>query len=118
MFSRELSRTLSRTFSQVLLLLALMGCQSVDYVNVRYVHVEGAELRSACDRLIGVYGGCVKFRSGVAEIYAPRPKDVRDVKAMEIIGHEFYCHAWLKQSHTDSQGVRREPQADCVPERP
>ena len=96
--------------------LLLVGCQPLDYVKVRYVEVQGEALRDACPRLIGTYGGCVKFRGDVAEIYAPRPADVRDQQAMIVIGHEFYCHAWLKQSHTDEQGVRRDPWRDCMQE--
>lgn len=92
------------------------GCAPVEYVKVTYVAVDGAELRRACPRLIGTYGGCVTFRGDIAEIHAPRPRDVRDRTALEVIGHEFYCHAWLKQSHTDEQGVRRDPHRDCMPE--
>ena len=97
-------------------LLGLSACSTVDYVKVIYVEVDGPALRAACPRLIGTFGGCVVRRGDIVEIRAPRPRDVRDAKAMEVLGHEFYCHAWLNQSHTDDKGVRREPKHDCVPE--
>lgn len=101
---------------RLLIIALLSGCTVVDYAKVRYVEVAAADLPQECPRLIGSYGGCVVFRGDIAEIRAPRPKDVRDSKALEVIGHEFYCHAWLKQSHTDIHGVRREPKLDCVPQ--
>ena len=97
------------------LALMLVACTPVEYVKVTYIAVDHEELPQACERLIGTNEGCVVQRGDITEIRAPRPKDVRDAKAMEVIGHEFYCHAWLKQSHTDARGVRREPHFDCTP---
>src|SRR5688572_13053737 len=96
-----------RAMMRLALSLLMVGCTSVEYVKVSFI--ESTDLARDCPRLIGSYGGCVVQRGDIAEIRAPRPKDVRDSKALEVIGHEFYCHAWLKQSHTDDQGVRREP---------
>lgn len=95
--------------------LVLVACTPVDYVKVSYIAVDRDDLPQACGRLIGTSGGCAVQRGDITEIRAPRPKHVRDSKAMEVIGHEFYCHAWLKQSHTDARGVRRDPHFDCTP---
>lgn len=103
---------------RLLLLLMLAGCTTVDYVAVRYVEVPPEELAKACDRdrIIGRSGGCVVKRGDIWEIRAPRPRDVRDARALEVLGHEFYCHAWLGIGHTDEHGVRRDPRHDCVPQ--
>lgn len=100
----------------LVLLVLLCGCTTVDYVKVRYVVVEPAALPRACPRIIGTYGGCAMKRGDIWEIYAPQPRDVLDSGAMAVLGHEFYCHAWLGKGHYDEKGVRLEPWRDCVPE--
>lgn len=103
-----------RAMATVLAIL-LAGCTTVDYVKVRYIEVEPQELARECPVLIGRHLGCASQRGDIWEIRAPRPRDVRDGSALEILGHEFYCHAWLKQDHRDEKNVRREPSKDCVP---
>jgi hypothetical protein len=97
-------------------LAAVSACSTVDYVKVRYVEVEPDKMSRACPnpRLIGTWSACAVFYGDVVEIRAPRPQNVADHRALAVIGHEFYCHAWLRMDHFDAKGVRREPRSDCV----
>ena len=95
----------------------LCGCATSDYVMVRYIEVAPEEMHRACPnpRLIGTWAGCtVRSGNGLVEIRALRPRNVADHQALATIGHEFYCHAWLRQDHYDDKDVRREPARDCV----
>lgn len=93
----------------------LMGCAG-DVVRVRYVAVPEGELAAACPSLLGRSKGCTHCDDALCTVYAPAPKNVEDEDRLLTIGHEFYCHAWLKQPHYDKHGVRKDPSRDCVKE--
>lgn len=93
----------------------LAGCAAPDVVKVSFVPATEADLAGHCPALLGKVKGCAYQRGDVTVIYALAPKNVLDLERLATIGHEFYCHAWLRQSHYDSRGVRKDPSNDCVP---
>src|SRR4051812_20719723 len=98
----------------VMLVEALTAC--AQGVRVNYIAVDEIRLATVCPSLIGASKGCTACDDAGCTIYAIAPKNVQDEDRLITIGHEFYCHAWLKQSHYDSRGVRKDPSQDCVKE--
>jgi hypothetical protein len=93
----------------IIVLVFLASCSQDDSVRVRFHKTDPADLAKICETLIGVSTGCtIQGKDGIYDIYAPVPKNVEDEKAMIPIGHEFYCHVVLKQSHRNV-----DPSNDC-----
>ena len=101
-----------RWLAAILVAAVLAACdvQQDGVVRVRYVAAKSADdLRAKCPSLVGRSTGCTKQeRDGSFTIVTIPPKNVEDEQAMVPIGHEFLCHAWLRQSHSNV-----DPSNDC-----